>query len=95
MVALGAFTTLYVLALMIRLVFSPADTLIYLGIDIGLGSLILLTWWLGRKRHDPELAISQPFLELAIGLLLYHALWRAVPNIPIEAWKLGSFSRRT
>jgi uncharacterized protein len=88
-VALGAFITLYVLALIIRMLFSPLDALIYVGIDIGLGTLILQTWWFSRKRDDPEPAISQPFLELAIGLLLYNALWRIVPNIPIEEWRAG------
>jgi len=93
-VALGAFSTLYVVSLLIRLFFGPLDALIYLGIDIGLGSLILLTWWWSRKRDEPEPTISHPFMELALGLLLFNALGQTVPNIPIDEWKIGLILRK-
>jgi membrane protease YdiL (CAAX protease family) len=81
---------LYAMAIIVRLFNNPIDALVYIGINIGIILLIVLTIDLtrDRKTRDPE--ITKPLLELSLGLIAFHSLWRILPAIPIKYFNIGS-----
>lgn len=87
------FGVLYFLAVVIHLFTKPADTIMYLAIDLGIGAIIFFVYAITKNRKTALQNISNPLLELSLGLMIFHSLTRIFPIIPIEWWNLGEIIR--
>lgn len=93
-ISLLIFAAFYLVAIITRLIISPASIPLYLLMDAGLSGLVLWVFDLTKKRSLAEDPLKDPFFELTILFMMVFALRGIVPVIPLQWWEAGEIIRK-
>jgi membrane protease YdiL (CAAX protease family) len=92
--AVFLFAAVFVLAVILSMLSSPSQGLVYVGLSVGIVFLVWLILDVTKEMPVADIQVREPWLELAFGCLMYLVFEFTPPLNFGDKWSLGEVLKK-